>query len=415
LGGPGRYGGRAPIAADDRLGISGTRVSVPSQIMTAVEALGWILSALWLGSLALHVGSVAAALSQASFRRRRAAASPARRPVSVIVPTRETEIGFRRRLEELAGLAYPRHEVIVASERLDPALEAAAASLPADHRARVRCIVDGARHTFNAKVNVLLSAYRAAEHELILLTDDNVRSPPDRIDALLPYLHGEVGLVSAVAVGVEPDGLAAEVEASFMNGYGARFLLAADRIGWSVAMGKTLLFRRGDLDRAGGILALAQGMAMDSVIRERLEAIGFKTVLAPVHASQPLGRRPFAAVLARQLRWMAARRWHAPLAFWPEPVHGWCVAGLTAGFAAQILLGGGFLAGAAGTWLVWLGVDLACTRALRWPVFWRYPLAWTLRELLVPALWVMTLAKRTVTWRGNTVSLRPRIAAVGRE
>ena len=383
--------------------------------MTALEAAGLVLGALWLCSLAFHLGSVAGALSQAAFRRRRARAVGARPPVSIIVPTRETDPAFRERLAELASLDYPGYEIIIAAERAEPAVAAAAAALPGEKAARVRVSIDGARHTFNPKVNVQVAAYRNAAHDLVFMTDDNVRSPPDRIDALLPYLGGKVGLVSAIAVGIEPRGLAAEIEAAFMNGYGARFLLAGDRIGRAVAMGKTLLFRKSDLERAGGILALAQGMAEDSAIRERLAAIGLLTVLAPAPALQPLGRRRFAVVLARQLRWMGARRWHTPFAFWTEPVHGFVLAGIAAGLAAEWALGGGFALGIAVTWLAWLALDVACTRALGWPLFWRYPLAWTLRELLVPTMWVMTLAKRTVAWRGNEVPLRPRIAALGQD
>jgi len=382
--------------------------------MTAPPAVALALIAVWLVLLAFHIVSVVAALSQASFRRRRALAAPARPPVTIIVATRETEPEFRQRLAELASLDYPSFEIIVCSERPEPGVAAAIAALPPERAARVRCSIDAARYTFNPKVNVQMAAYRMAAHDLVLMTDDNVRSPPGRIDSLLPYLGGDVGLVSAPAVGVEPEGLTAEIEASFMNGYGTRFLLAADRIGHGIAMGKTLLFRKSDLDRAGGILALAQGMAEDSVIRERLAAIGLKTALTPTPALQPLGRRRFATMFARQLRWMAARRWHAPFAFWTELVHGWMVASVAAGIAAE-MLGAGIFAGMACTWLLWVALDMLCTQAFGWPLFWRYPLAWTLRELLLHAMWAMTLVKRTVVWRGNEVPLRPRIAALGPE
>ncbi len=383
--------------------------------MTALAFAGAVLLAWWLAVLAFHAGSVAAALAQPGVRRRRAVAISTRPPVSIIVPTRETEPSFRARLAELASLDYPDYEIIIATERAEPEVERALAALPAVQAARVRVSIDAVRHTFNPKVNVLVDAYRMAAHDLVLMSDDNVRSPPDRIDALLPYLGGDVGLVSAVAIAVEPVGLAAEIECAFQNGYGARFLLAGDRLGQSVAMGKTLLFRKSDLDRGGGILAMAQGMAEDSVIRERLSAVGLRTALAPAPALQPLGRRRFATMFARQLRWMGARRWHTPFAFWTEPLHGAVFCGIAAGIAAEGLLGGGFLAGAAATWLAWLSLELVCTRALGWPLFWRYPLAFTLRELLLPAMWAMTLTKRTVAWRGNAVPLRPRIAARGRD
>lgn len=382
--------------------------------MTALAQAGWGLFALWLMALSFHAGSVAAALSQAGFRRRRAADVRARPPVSIIVPTRETEPSFQSRLAELASFDYPDYEIVVASEKAEPEVERALAALSPAQAARIRVSIDGARHTFNPKVNVQVAAYRMARHDLVLMTDDNVQSPPDRIDALLRHLGGGVGLVSAAAVAVKPQGIVAEIETAFQNGYGARFLLAGDRIGRSVAMGKTLLFRRQDLDRTGGVLALAEGMAEDSVIRERLAAAGLATVLVPEPALQPLGRRRFATMFARQLRWMGARRWHTPFAFWTEPLHGVAFCGIAAGLAAEWLLGGGFLAGVAVTWLAWLALELVCTRALGWPLFWRYPLAFTLREILLPVLWTAALLKRSVAWRGNALPLRPRIAARGR-
>src|SRR6185295_18101435 len=106
--------------------------------MPPLEAVGLVLFAIWLCALVFHIGSVVAALAQARCRRRRAANAGPRPPVSIIVPTRETDPAFRLRLAELANLTYPAFEIVVASDRSEPAVEAAIAALAPERAKRVR-------------------------------------------------------------------------------------------------------------------------------------------------------------------------------------------------------------------------------------------------------------------------------------
>ena len=55
------------------------------------------------------------------------------------------------------------------------------------------------------------------------------------------------------------EGIWAELECAFLNTYQARWQYVADALGFGFAQGKTMLWRRADLERAGGIEALAQG------------------------------------------------------------------------------------------------------------------------------------------------------------
>ncbi|MCW5770966.1 MAG: glycosyltransferase, partial [Rhodospirillaceae bacterium] len=307
----------------------------------------------------------------------------------------------------LAALDYPEFEIIVASEGEEPEVRRALAALPPEGRARVSWLVDSAAPTFNPKVNVLIPAYRAARHGVILMTDDNAVTPPGRLRELLALLHGRTGLVSAAIVGVAPEGLAAELDAAFMNTFTAKYFMAADRLGFAYAIGKTLLFRRADLDRQGGVASLADGMAEDSVLREKIAAAGLGTVLAAAPTVQRLGVRPFAEVWRRHLRWMAHRRSHAPLPFVGELLQGYFLPWAVVGAFGAAGLGAAPLAGVAATWLAWFAVDLAGTRAAGWHATWRQPLVWTLRELLLPAMWLTVLFKRRIRWRQRDVLLHP--------
>ena len=366
-----------------------------------------VLAFFWSGALSIQIGSFVVALTQPRHRRRLARAQPDLPPVSILVPTRATEPAFARRLAELAALDYPEFEIIIASEEHEPEVRRALALLPPEHRARVSWIVDGATHTFNPKVNVLIPAYRAARYDVVLMTDDNAVMPPGRLTALMAHLHGRAGLVSAAIVGVAPDGIAAELDAAFMNSLNARYFQAADRLGFAYAIGKTLLFRKADLDAVGGVATLADGPAEDSVLREKIAEAGFGTVLAPEPTAQELGTRSWIEVWRRHLRWMAHRRSHAFLAFVGELLQAYFFPWGIVGAVGAVELGLSAPLGWIVTWLAWLAVDVAGTRAAGWSVSWRYPLVWTVRELMLPAMWVTVLFKKTISWRRRDVLLHP--------
>ena len=65
-------------------------------------------------------------------------------------------------------------------------------------------------------------------------------------------------LVASPPVGCCPEGLWAELEFAFLNTYQARWQYVIDTLGHGFAQGKTMLWRKADLDSAGGIAALGK-------------------------------------------------------------------------------------------------------------------------------------------------------------
>ena len=65
-----------------------------------------------------------------------------------------------------------------------------------------------------------------------------------------------------------------------------------------------------------------------------------------------------------------------------------------------------------GTFLaIWYGAEAALTLVARWQFTFRTPLAWLLRDLMVPALWVAGLAGRSFVWRQHEVDAeKPTVA-----
>ena len=80
-----------------------------------------------------------------------------------------------------------------------------------------------------------------------------------------------------------------------------------------------MLFRRSDFLRAGGFPAISHTVGEDNAFGHALARIGLRTVFSHKAVRQDLGRRSFAEVYQRQLRWSVIRRGDALLSFLLEP------------------------------------------------------------------------------------------------
>ena len=83
-----------------------------------------------------------------------------------------------------------------------------------------------------------------------------------------------------------------------------------------------MLWRRADLERAGGIAALAKEVAEDAAATKIVRGAGLKVRLIDRPLAQPLGYRSAAEVWNRQVRWARLRRASFFAYFLPEALSG---------------------------------------------------------------------------------------------
>ena len=79
-------------------------------------------------------------------------------------------------------------------------------------------------------------------------------------------------MVSAPPIGSHPRGFWAQMECVFLNTYQARWQYVADTIGLGFAQGKTLFYRRSDIEAAGGLRVLAAEAAEDAASTKIMRA-----------------------------------------------------------------------------------------------------------------------------------------------
>lgn len=361
-----------------------------------------LLLALLLIPAGLHLATTALCL----LRLLRRPAPPDHRPmVTLLRPVCGLDRFDAETLGSSFTLDYPEYEVIFCAARADdPAVPLLRGMIAAHPMVPAQLLIGDPGLTGNPKLNNLFKGWDAAQAGIVVMADANLLLPPDYLDRLLTELTPDAGLVSAPPVGLRAEGLAGAVEAAFLNGFQARWQLAADSVGLGFAQGKTLMWRREVLEAAGGLPAMARNLAEDVAATKITRDAGLRVRLPARPFAQPIGQRSFAAVWSRQLRWSRVRRDGFPALFALEVLLGPWVPAL----ALALLAGGGWLPL---FFLVWYGAEWALCRAFGWPARAIDLLAGVMRDLSLPALWVATWARRGFVWRGN--ALAPETRQVG--
>jgi ceramide glucosyltransferase len=206
-----------------------------------------------LAATLLHILTVL--IAAARFNRPSSTAGPAADlpPVTIIRPLCGVDAYEDETLQSVFRLDHPGYEIILCvADPGDPVIPLARAAMAAHPHVSARLLIGDDRISPNPKLNNVVKGWRAARHDWIVIVDSNVLVPRDYLGQLLATWRTDTGLVCSPPIGALPRGFAAEIECAFLNTYQARWQYAVDSLGHGFAQGKTMLWRRDDLDAVGG-------------------------------------------------------------------------------------------------------------------------------------------------------------------
>ncbi|HLX99999.1 MAG TPA: ceramide glucosyltransferase [Roseiarcus sp.] len=368
------------------------------------------ISALAAGICLTGAGLHGLSVALAARRCRRRAGPPMAPPkdapgVTIVQPLCGVETFSRETLRSIFALDYPSYEIIFClASGDDPIAPLVLGAIAANPDRPARLLIGDDRISANPKLNNVVKGWKAARHDWVIIADSNVLMPRDYIQRLLARWRADTGIVCAPPIGSRPESFASEIECAFLNTYQARWQYAGEAAGYGFAQGKTMLWRRETLEKGGGIEALGAEIAEDAAATKLVNAQGLSCHLVDRPFQQPLGRRRLRDVWSRQLRWARLRRATFPLYFAPEILTTSLFTLAAAGVAAPFLGVNVALAVAAAA-VFWYGCEALLAFAAGWPLGWRMPFAWIIRDLLLPFLWARGWTGANVVWRGNAMNV----------
>jgi ceramide glucosyltransferase len=371
--------------------------------------LFWVCALFALLTALIHLASTLLVVYRVRWKDEPAPA-PVAPPVSVLRPVCGLDPYDVITLRSGFELSYPSYELILCcADPGDPVIPVIRRLIAEYPRVDARLLIGDDAVTSNPKLNNLIKGWREARHDWVVMADSNVLMPHDYLERLFAGWRLDTGLLCAPPIGCVPRGFWAEVECAFLNTYQARWQYAADTVGFGFAQGKTMLWRRSLLENAGGISALGAEIAEDAAATKVVRRTGRRVRLVDRAFGQPLGHRTAAQIWSRQLRWAKLRRATFPACFLPEIATGSFLPLIATALAAQAA-GLPVVGAVAAMAAFWYACEAFLAHMADWHVSALSPLAWLMRDLMLPVLWGQAWVGKTFSWRGNDMSLADAMA-----
>jgi ceramide glucosyltransferase len=341
-------------------------------------------------------------LAVARAVRKRARLETALAPVSVLKPLSGADDDLYQNLRSFFEQDLPELQLLFGvTNRDDPAVSIVARLQREFPSVESRLVVHSeGRAALNPKVHNLLGMLPHARHDLLLISDSNVRAPRHYVRELAA-LHARpaVGIVTNLFAGTAERTLGAALENVQLNGFCAAGSALPTLSGDAAVVGKSTLFSRAALDGLGGLSRLSCVLAEDFVLGKMFQNAGMRVLIAPTVLETPNRERTLRSAFARHLRWSMLRWRLRPAIALLEPLTSPL---LMLAFAYRVFGHYAWL------WLLALLAvrDLGGWVLLRgWGRVWLPVLLGPLRELAAPAAWCIGLFKRHVSWQGRRLRL----------
>ncbi len=239
-------------------------------------------------------------------------------PVSVLKPLCGEDPGLEENLRSFCRQVHPQFQVVfgVRDDR-DPAIAVVRRVMAAFPAADLRLVVAAERHGSNLKIANLLNMFPAARHDVLVLSDSDMRVTPDYLATVTaPLADPAVGIVTCLYRGVPAGGVWSSFGSLHVNhGFLPQAALAASIGAGAGCFGASIALRRDTLERIGGLAAVADALADDYALGAAVRQIGLRIELSARLVDNVIAEPSLAALVRHELRWARTIRLVAPAGF----------------------------------------------------------------------------------------------------
>ncbi|OZJ04235.1 hypothetical protein BZG36_04233 [Bifiguratus adelaidae] len=341
-------------------------------------------------------------------------------PVSILRPLKGVDLNLYQNLESTFKQRYPIFELIFSiAEAQDPARQVVEQLMTKYPNVDARLIIGEKIVGSNPKINNLIRSYETAKYDIVWICDSNVFVDVDTLGRSVDALTSPgVGVVHHLPLAVLPSSYGAEVEQVFLDTNHAKMYIAINYVAVSsCVMGKSNLYRRSDLDKAGGLAAFANFMAEDNLVADAIWKQGLSHVMTCDTACQSIGYMSPREYLMRRSRWLRVRKYIVTAATLVEPFQECVLTGIYGAASFHALWPNinpwRFLTT---HFILWFCIDYTlfhtflASQSMQHPnktmPFHKFLRAWITREVCALPIWCYAMAGTRIRWRGSYYRLR---------
>ncbi len=231
--------------------------------------------------------------------------------VSILKPLKGIDDGLEDNLRSFFILDYPNYEIICGVEEAsDPSVEIIK-KLKAEYPLQ-KCtlVINNNKIGLNPKVNNMHNIYQVAQGEYILINDSNTKVKKDFLMKMIKEFGEEnIGLVTSTIKGIGAENAVSVWENFYLNTFVAPNVFVAKKLSnISIVIGKSILMPNKVLQQIGGFFSVANYLAEDFMLGQKVEALGYKVKTSLTIVENINKEMPLKSFLNRHTRWAKIRR-----------------------------------------------------------------------------------------------------------
>lgn len=379
--------------------------------MNKLFILGLGIGVFGLLTSTIYMGMVLFAVARFRRAARVAPAAELNPGVSLLKPLHGAEPGLNEHLATFFDQDYPNFEILFCARHDEDAGLAIARKVAARHPdVAVRFLTSGEPTAPNAKILSLERMALAARHNILVISDSDVRVQRNYIrEVVAPFAAQSVGAVTCLYRGVAAEGgLWSRIEAAAMSVEMSAGVLVSDMLqGMDFALGPTMAVRRSCLAEIGGFLPMANYCSDDFLLGNWVAERGHTVVLSHHVIDHVVLHDSFAASMRHQARWMKSTRFSRPKGHFGTALTFSVPFGILAALAAAVMhhpvIAVCLLLGSIATRMIM--ATAVSKQVLRERSLWQSVLLYPVRDLLAVFFWLASYGSRKILWRNEVYVL----------
>jgi ceramide glucosyltransferase len=273
--------------------------TLPALVFSAILAGSWVYCVLQI-------------IAARRYRSVRPAPASKPEPISILKPLDGLDEGLEKNLRTFFEQDYQCFEILFAARQdEDPGLQLARRLSLEYPGILTRFFITGDPPWPNAKAWSLELMMREARHDLLLMSDSDIRVTPEILQVVAAeFGDARLGVATCPYRAVPGPSFWSELEALGMNTefWGGVFTARLVEGGVRFAVGPTIAARRKAIDAVGGWDRLSRYLAEDFVLGQSAAEAGYGVILSSYIIEHRIGAQKLVPNLSHRLRWNRSTR-----------------------------------------------------------------------------------------------------------